>query len=933
MVEMKVRNGMKRKIIALMLCIVMLVGSLPALPLFAASNVPEIKNAKGSDYTSNTYIAAKLDELFTMLPYSSNPYFTVYGNRSCGNNWCSSCEGSNVARQHPNLRQKGVYDPHTCWSCFAFARYAFLYIFGIYADGLNYYGNVSSGDKIRRVGRVARSGNGNVSGDYTSYTLANLQALLAQATPGDILQGNGSAGSGNHTMIFLGCASDGVYVIHDNMFKTTSDSNGNAYGYNRVLISKLTYTSIMSNWGNVFSVLRAIEPYYSSAWSRSGQTTECKEHEYTSQGGDYCVNCGHQYTTTLDTSAAGLYKTVTTATIRTAPYFSASNTKTEAQGVYLAAVGKLTNSIGETWYRLTNGLYTHGDNLTRAETPSGAPTFSLEAYPAGELSLGAAFNLMGKTTGGSSLTQVSGCLIGSDGLLQHSTAYPSAKTLDMYSSTINYNLKFGTLAEGNYTFLLSATDENGRTSLFTSSFRIVKGGGSNTPAAPSAPTLSGRTAHSVTLKAVSGYEYKIEGGSWQRSNLFEGLSAVTEYSFYQRLAASATAQASPSSKALTVTTDKDRQTDTPKPTLAKYTDSSVTLNRISGYEYSMDEKHWQQDPFFDDLESSTAYLFYQRMAASDTYYAGEPSDALTVITDKPTPAAPEEPVLLAFGDTSFEIETNELLEYSIDKIHWRSSGVFEGLAPGTVYQCYARVKATEFAYAGRPSPATEITTDKSYPERPNAPVLLGKAGGSVSLKPVAGAEYSLDGQFWQSSPDFKGLTVSRVYTFYQRYAETTHNYASETSDGLRVEILPGSLSSGYMLVDNTSMTVRNVSAGTMLRTVIASLMESDYVRVYSADGEQLGGGEVAATGMELVICDGEVREIAYGIAVRGDLDGDGYLTVNDLAELTEAVEKREAGELTGLSRLRWYAADLNGDDELNRLDLAMLRGLLLNAAD
>lgn len=924
---------MRRKLIALVLCVVMIVGTMPAVQLFAASNIPEIKNAKGSDFTSNTYIAAKLDELFTMLPYSSNPYFTVYGNRSCGNNWCSSCEGSNVARQHPNLRLKGVYDPHTCWSCFAFARYAFLYIYGVCADGLNYYGNVSSGDKIRRVGRVARSGNGNVSGEYTSYTLANLQALFAQATPGDILQGNGSAGSGNHTMIFLKCDSEGVYVIHDNMFKTTSDSNGNAYGYNRVLISKLTYTSIMSNWGNVFSVLRAIDPYYSDAWSRSGQTTECKEHKYTSQGGDYCVNCGHKYETTLDTSVAGLYKTVTTATIRVSPYFSATNTKTEAQGVYLAAVGKLTNSIGETWYRLTNGLYTHGDNLTPASAPDGAPTFSLDAYPAGELSKGAAFNLMGKTVGGSTLSQVSGCLIGSDGLLQHSTAYPSSKTLDMYSSTINYNLKFGTLAEGSYTFLLSATDENGRTSLFTSSFKIVKGSGSNTPAAPAAPTLSGRTAHSVTLKAVSGYEYKIEGGSWQRSNLFEGLNAVTEYSFYQRLAASATTQASPSSKALKVTTDKDRQTDTPRPILAKYTESSVTLKTVSGYEYSMDEKHWQPDPYFDDLEPNTSYLFYQRMAATDTYYAGEPSDALTVTTDKPTPAAPEEPTVLTFGESEFEIETNELLEYSIDRAHWQSDGRFTGLQPGTEYSVFARVKETELAYAGRVSPAAHVTTDKSYPDRPGAPVLIAKTGGSVQLQQLAGVEYSLDGQFWQASSRFEGLTVSRAYTFYQRYAETTHSYASETSDGLRVEILPGSLSSGYIRVDNESKTVRNVSAGTMLRTVIASLKESDYIRVYSADGEQLGGGVAAATGMELVICDGERREIAYGIAVRGDLDGDGYLTVNDLAELTEAVEKREAGEISGLSQLRWYAGDLDGDDELTRLDLAMLRGLLLNVTD
>ena len=67
---------------------------LPLVPRFelgveAASNIAYIADAKGSDFSNNTYIAGKLTELFNLLPYSKYPYFTDYGNKSCGNSQCS----------------------------------------------------------------------------------------------------------------------------------------------------------------------------------------------------------------------------------------------------------------------------------------------------------------------------------------------------------------------------------------------------------------------------------------------------------------------------------------------------------------------------------------------------------------------------------------------------------------------------------------------------------------------------------------------------------------------------------------------------------------------------------------------------------------------------------------------------------------------------
>lgn len=173
-----------RRFTALLLTAALLFLFLPPSPVtFAEGNTAELLSASGYDFTSNGYIAGKLQELFDLLPYSDYPYFTVTGNTSCGNNWCSSCMGANVARQHPNLKALGICDPHTCWSCFAFARYATLYIFGITADGLNYYGNVTPGGNLQRVGRIARSGIGNVDGAYDAYTRENLLSIIKKPPP------------------------------------------------------------------------------------------------------------------------------------------------------------------------------------------------------------------------------------------------------------------------------------------------------------------------------------------------------------------------------------------------------------------------------------------------------------------------------------------------------------------------------------------------------------------------------------------------------------------------------------------------------------------------------------------------------------------------------------------------------------------------------
>ena len=105
------------------------------------------------------------------------------------------------------------------------------------------------------------------------------------------------------------------------------------------------------------------------------------------------------------------------------------------------------------------------------------------------------------------------------------------------------------LSAGTYTSTITV---NGGTSFgsktFSVSFKVL---GSQT--APSAPTILIVTESSVTLDTTSGCEYSKNGTTWQTSTTFSSLTAGTQYSFYQRKAATSTLNASPSSPASQVT--------------------------------------------------------------------------------------------------------------------------------------------------------------------------------------------------------------------------------------------------------------------------------------------------------------------------------------------------------------------------------------------
>ncbi|MDR1066919.1 MAG: YDG domain-containing protein [Clostridiales bacterium] len=152
-------------------------------------------------------------------------------------------------------------------------------------------------------------------------------------------------------------------------------------------------------------------------------------------------------------------------------------------------------------------------------------------------------------------------------------------------------------------------------------------------AALPAPTAKEITHFSVTLDAIDGAEYSMDGEQWRNEPVFDGLLPNTTYDFYARLKEDENHLPSPPSSSQFSTT-KASQPSPSAPTARDVTSFSVALDAIEGAEYSMDGEQWRGETLFDGLSPNTAYAFYARLKETVVYQPSSSSAALVVTTRK-----------------------------------------------------------------------------------------------------------------------------------------------------------------------------------------------------------------------------------------------------------------------------------------------------------
>ena len=112
----------------------------------------------------------------------------------------------------------------------------------------------------------------------------------------------------------------------------------------------------------------------------------------------------------------------------------------------------------------------------------------------------------------------------------------------------------------------------------------------------------------------------------------------------------------------------------------------------------------------------------------------------------------------------------------------------------------------------------------------------------------------------------------------------------------------------------------NDKAGTTAKEFKENIKTNQTIKIVNKDNVELQDNELVTTGLKLIV--GEKQE--YTLIVKGDIDGNGEITLTDLAKMKLHCIGKELLEGNALK-----AADVNETDTITITDLARLKLILI----
>ncbi len=342
---------------------------------------------------------------------------------------------------------------------------------------------------------------------------------------------------------------------------------------------------------------------------------------------------------------------------------------------------------------------------------------------------------------------------------------PLGADLTYSKDGVNYQtgVTFTNLDAGTY----SITAKNTAGCVSTSTTQVIN----TAPATPDAPTVTLvqpdciTTTGTVTITPViAGLEYSKGDNVYQTNPVFSSLTPGQTYNFTARNAAGCVS-------AVTVRTIAPIPSAPDAPTLNPTqpgcnTNGSIVITAPvgNGLTYSRNGVDYFTTPSFTNLPAGTYNITVKNTS-------GCVSAATTQIINT-APAIPAAPQLIS-GQPDCETPTGSItvtnpggtgFTYSRNGVDYQTAPIFYDVPPGT-YQI--TVKSPQ----GCISPSASHTINPA-PATPNAPVVTVTqptcivTTGSITVTPPAGTglEYSKDGNTYQASPVFTGLTPGVTYS-------------------------------------------------------------------------------------------------------------------------------------------------------------------------
>ncbi len=164
---------------------------------------------------------------------------------------------------------------------------------------------------------------------------------------------------------------------------------------------------------------------------------------------------------------------------------------------------------------------------------------------------------------------------------------------------------------------------------------------------------------------------------------------------------------------------------------------------------------------------------------------------------------------------------------------------------------------------------------------------------------------------WYENQECTGQAITKIEN--TETGDKTY-YAKWTKQ----EEIPFTISSEKYEISNQPKYITKVSPETTAKTFMNNITTNGTMKVFNSKGEQIKDTDLVGTGYKLEV-EYKGTKYEYEIAVRGDIDGNGKITIADLSTLNQAVIKKIT--LTGI---RQKAADIDENGKITATDLSTL---------